>query len=399
MPAIVLSSHTSGMGVISALGLMGVPVVAVYYEEKDMGYVSRYVKERIRAPHPEKHESEFISLLLDKASRYPGCLLVPADDETLGVVSRHKTLLGQHYIVACTGWEVVERLIDKKYIYALADAIGIATPKTLVPGSVEDVENYGRNIEYPCVVKPCQSHRYFEAFRVKMVCVENLEHMLSVYKQAAAVGIEIMLQEYIPGDDSRGVNYNSYFWNGEPLVEFTAQKVRLSPPGFGVPRVVWSKDIPEIIEPGRKILKALNYYGYSCTEFKKDPRDSAYKFMEVNGRHNRSTLLSVRCGINFPWLEYRHLMRGELPAATGYRTGVYWIDEFRDIFSSAKYRKEERYPLGHYIRPYVRPHVFSVLHWKDPMPFVKRCVDSIKMVSQHVLFFLKNDFPRKGVQK
>jgi predicted ATP-grasp superfamily ATP-dependent carboligase len=386
--AIVLSSHVIGLSVIRALGLSGVPVVAVYYEENDMGYVSKYVQEKIRAPHPEKQESQFISLLKDCATRFGGSLLVPADDATLSAVSRHKSRLENYYIVACPEWKITEQFIDKKYTYALAEAIGIPVPKTITPVSLEELEDYAQSIAYPCIVKPCQSHLYFQQFKTKMVRVENSDQMLQAYKQATEAGIEVMIQELIPGDDTQGANYNSYFYNGEPLVEFTAQKVRLSPPAFGVPRVVISKHIPEIIEPGRKIIQALGYHGYACTEFKKDARDGVYKLMEVNGRHNRSGLLSVRCGINFPWIEYQHLVQGKQPSACSYSTGIYWIDEFNDIFRGAKYRHQERYSLMQYIRPYIKNHIFAVLDGKDLRPFLKRAVDIMRMVLRRISFYM-----------
>lgn len=388
-PAIVLSTHTMGLGVIRALGIMGVPIVAVYYDGGDMGYVSKYVKEKICAPHPEKLEGQFVNLLIESATRFGGSLLIPASDETLATVSRHKSLLEHHYTVACTEWEITEQFIDKKHTYALADAIGVPAPKTVVPQSIEDVERYSQTIQYPCLVKPCQSHRYYDLFKEKMVRVDNFDQMLAAYQRAADVGFTVMLQELIPGDDSHGANYNSYFWNGEPLVEFTAQQVRNAPPEFGSPRVVISKDIPEVIEPGRKVLQAMGFYGYSCTEFKKDARDGVYKLMEVNGRHNRSSLLAVRCGINFPWLHYKHLVQGELPSASDYRTGIYWISLARDVVYSAKYRSKERYPLIQYIRPYLRPHVFSSFDWKDPKPFVQRCINLVKEAIQAILFAAK----------
>ena len=52
--------------------------------------------------------------------------------------------------------------------------------------------------------------------------------------------------------------------------------------------MVLSEHVPEVIEPGRKILQAMGFYGYACTEFKRDPRDGSHKLMEVNGRHNLS---------------------------------------------------------------------------------------------------------------
>jgi len=384
-PAIVLSSHTIGLAVIRALGVMGVPVIVVYYEKEDMGYVSKYVKKKIYAPHPERFEDQFIDLLLELSKEVGGGLLIPADDATLMVVSKYKSLLGNHYIVACTEWSITEQFIDKKRTYALAESLGIAHPRTLMPNSDEEVERFGKNVEYPCLIKPCLSHRYFEVFKRKMVKVENINQMLSAYREAMNAGFEVMLQEFIPGDDTHGVNYNSYFCGGKPLIEFTAEKVRLSPPEFGVPRVVISKKIEEVIEPGRKILEAMGFYGYSCTEFKRDVRDGIYKLMEVNGRHNRSGLLAVRCGINFPWVEYSHLVKGEYSAINGYRSGIYWIDEFRDTLHNVKYFRKEGYSLNQYLKPYLKNHIFAVFDSKDPKPFIKRMIDLSKKAFQYIL--------------
>lgn len=379
IPVIVLSSHTMGLGVIRALGIMRVPIYVFYYDMKDMGYVSKYVKESIYCPHPEQNEADFIKLLLEYSKRLQGSLLVPVDDATISVVSKNKTILEKYFKVACTGWETTHKYIDKKYTYELADKIGVPCPKTIVPTNLDDVSSYAKDIQYPCLVKPCESHKYFEIFKKKMVLVNNLDEMIKAYLEADEAGIEVMIQEYIPGEDSRGVNYNSYIIDGKPLAEFTAEKVRYSPPGIGVPRVVVSKSVPEVIELGRKILSALGYYGYSCTEFKKDPRDGIYKLMEINGRHNRSALLAVRCGMNFPWIEYAHFFNKEIKFNRDYQDGIYWVDELRDIIHSIKYYREERYNFKQYIRPYLSPHIFAIFAMKDMKPFFKRICDLVKM--------------------
>jgi D-aspartate ligase len=373
-PAIVLSTHIMGLGVIRGLGVKGVPVIAVQYDDRDMGYASKYVKGRIRAPHPEVHEDQFVDSLVEVADRFGGGVLIPSDDATLVAVSRHKGILERYYSVACTEWAITEKLIDKKHTYALADEIGVPAPRTMVPYSIEDVEDYSGKAQYPCLVKPSQSHRYWGLFKEKMVKVDNIDQMIAAYRQARDAGLEVMLQELIPGVDSSVVNHNSYSWGGEALVEFTAQQLRKAPPETGSPRVVVSRHIPEVIEPGRKILRALGYYGFSCTEFKKDPRDGIYKLMEVNGRHNRSSALAVRCGVNFPWLHYRHLAYGELPSACDYEDDVYWIILDSDLGHSAKNLNKERLSLKQYAQPYLGTHVFAILDWKDPKPFIKRCI-------------------------
>jgi predicted ATP-grasp superfamily ATP-dependent carboligase len=374
-PAVVLSSHAMGLAVIRALGMMGVPVTSVYYGDSDMGFVSKYVTQQIRAPHPERQEREFISLLARHADPARRAVLIPADDATLMTVSKHKDLLESYYVVACTGASISEKFIDKKYTYELAAQIGIPAPKTLVPQSIEDVERCSTILGFPCLVKPRRSHQYFEVFKRKMVRVNTLDQMITEYLKALASGNEVMLQELIPGSDSEGANYNCFVWNEQPLVEFTARKLRLAPPGFGVPRVVVSKAIPEIIEPGRKLLRALGFHGYSCTEFKRDARDGVYKLMEVNGRHNRSGLLALRCGVNFPWIEYQHLLGQAVQLPSRFPEGVYWIDEFKDVTYSIQFAREERYSISDYVRPYLKPHIFAVYSLADPKPFFKRCID------------------------
>jgi predicted ATP-grasp superfamily ATP-dependent carboligase len=373
IPAVVLSSHVIGLAVIRALGMMGVPIISVYYEENDIGFVSKYVRERVKAPHPERDEEGFLRVLMEQGDPTLRRILMPADDATLTIVSKNKKYLETCYIVACVEPLIKEKFINKKYTYEIAEKIGIPSPRTAVLNSADDVEYYSKSIGFPCLIKPCQSHLYFELFRTKMVRVHNIDEAMLEFEKATNAGIEVMLQELIPGDDSRGVNYNSYVWNDEALVEFTAEKVRLSPPAFGVPRVVISKDIPEIIEPGRRILKALGFYGYSCTEFKKDARDGVYKLMEVNGRHNRSGMLALRCGINFPWIEYCHLLGGDIQKPSKYEKGIFWIDEFNDLYRSIQFAGKERYSLYDYARPYLKAHVFATFSLDDPKPFFRRC--------------------------
>lgn len=374
-PAIVVSSYTMGLGVIRGLGSMGVPVVVVRYDPHDMGHVSKYVREVIDAPHPETFEERFVDVLLGQGGRLRGSLLVPASDAALAAVSRNKDVLSETYVVAATDWEVTQRFIEKKYTYALADEAGVPAPRTTIPRSVEDVEGYAASAMFPCLVKPSQGHLYKARFGTKMHRVDDLDELIAAYRRAEDAGLEVMLQEIIPGPDGDGANYNSYTWDGGPPVEFTARKIRGSPPVFGSPRVALSEIVPEVVEPGRRILRALGFSGFSCTEFKRDERDGVWKLMEVNGRHNLSSLLAVRCGVNFPWIEYRHLVEGEHPRSRGQRTGLYWIDLVRDLGCDIGYAGREPYGFRDYVRPYLGPHVFAIADLHDPAPFAVRMAD------------------------
>lgn len=372
-PAVVVGAQTAALGVVRALGRHGVPVVVFHYRPTDTAHRSRYVRQAIRIAPPEPDAAGFVEELLAAAGRFGGGLLIPTADEAVVAVSRNLSTLSRRYSVACASWEVASTFIDKRRTYALAERVGVPCPRTTVPTSSDDVRRYAEGAAFPCLVKPSEGHRFVAKFGTKMFWVETQQELVARYEQAIRAGCDVMLQEFVPGDDGAGVNYNSYWWNGMPLVEFTAAKLRGGPPAVGSPRVLQSRLVPEVLEPGRAILRAMRFSGYACTEFKRDARDGRFKLMEVNVRHNLSTALAVRCGINFPWLQYRHLVHGVPPEPARFEEGVYWIDLLRDVGYSVTRRRSERYRLAEYLRPYFDNHVFAIPSWRDPAPFLWEC--------------------------
>src|SRR5919112_5907299 len=330
--AIVASGSTHALGVVRGPGGQGVPVAVVSYDRRDTATSSRFARDVIQAPHPDKDEAQFVKVLLETAHRCPGSLRIPASDAALGTVARHKTILEDAgLIVASDGAEVTETLLNKATTFALARSAGVPSPATFAVSDEDDVRRFCASAEFPAVLKPELSHIYRELVGVKWTRVDSTEEAVRAYAVARSLSLEVVLQELIPGDELCGVVYNSYFRNGEPLVEFTSRKIRNSPPDTGSPSVVVSEWIPEVVEYGRRLLRAAKFSGYSCTEFKKDPRDGEYKVMEVNARHNLSSLLATRCGLNFPWMQYQHLVKGLEPVQRNYEQGVYWIDVTRDV--------------------------------------------------------------------
>lgn len=373
LPAvIILGAHTVGLGVLRAFKHMNIDKIVVSYDPNDMGRYSRYITHLYDAPHPETQQDDFIAFLIKLADTYSGAMVIPASDASLAAVSHWKAELSRYYTMACTEWYIAEKFIDKKKTYTLAEEAGVPAPRTIIPHNDAQAESYARSVLYPCLVKPCQSHLYFDVFHRKMVYAQDKYELLQAYRQAAAAGLEVVLQEFIPGDDTSGVNYNSYTWDGQQLVEFTASKIRNAPPNLGSPCAAVSSMVDGVLEGGRRILQAMGFYGYACTEFKYDARDGIYKLMEVNGRHNLSTLLAVSCGLNFPVLHYNHLMFGQLPQQMEYRQGSYWIDLTRDVAYHLPRVFKREYPLRQFIEPYRKRHVFAIWDKRDMKPFIKR---------------------------
>jgi predicted ATP-grasp superfamily ATP-dependent carboligase len=371
-PVIVIFTHTVGLAVIRALGERGVPIICLYYRDSEMGHVSRYVQKKIQVPSPVHAEEQFLRALIELAPAYRHSLLIPTDDYTVVSLSKNKSILEDHFVVAAERWDLVSTIIRKYDIYARAVESGVPCPKTFLPDSLQSMADCCEDIAYPCLMKPLEGHKFFDSFREKVFKVQSSQDLYTKFRSLEKAGLQAMIQEIIPGQDSQNVNYNSYFINGQPVAEFTARKVRIEPPFFGSPRVLVSEYIPEVIEPGRRLLQRIGFNGFSCMEFKQDERDKQYKLMEINCRSNLTGLLAVRCGINFPWIMYRHLVYGEVKTGFRFREGVYWIDLLHDVKRCLGRNSQERYRLSECLRPYLHKHIFAVFSLKDPLPFCKR---------------------------
>jgi D-aspartate ligase len=382
-PVLIVGARTMGLAVLRSLKDMDIERIFISYDRDDSGRASRYVNKIIDSPHPESQLDQFAEFMIDLAKSYSGAVIFPASDISLKAISKKKAILRNYFIVGCPEWSIVESIINKKLTYELAEKSGVPCPKTYQLQSVHELEQYLQKITLPCLIKPTQSHLYFSKFHRKMMVVNNKNEAINAYKQASEIGLEVVLQEFIPGPDSNGLNYNSYALNGDVIVEFTGKKIRSAPPNLGSPCVVKSAVIPEIHEVGRKLIASLGFYGYSCTEFKLDPRDGIYKLMEINGRHNLSGILAVYCGMNFPEMHYRHLVLGEIPSQSRYEEGKYWIDLARDFAYYLPLILHGKLSISDFCEPYLSKHVYAILDANDMGPAIKRYKNLFRDVINH----------------
>jgi D-aspartate ligase len=369
------------LGVVRALGEAGVPVYVARYDRRDMAHVSRWVREAFVVPPPQLREEDHVDALLRLPQRLDGAVLMPASDEAVVALARHRARLAKRFVVAAPPWAVVRNFIEKRRTYALVEEAGVPAPRTTTPRSVEEAREAAERFGFPLLLKPSQSHLFYERFGRKMLVVGGMAELEARLAEVQAAGIEVMVQEIVPGDDTEVVNYNAYVVGGRPVAEFTARQLRKAPPHFGSPRVVRSERIEGLFAPGRAVLRAIGLEdGFACSEFKRDPRDGRYRIVDVNGRHNLSGLLAVRCGLNFPLLQYRHLVNGEVPRAARFREGLYWTDVVRDAGYSLRWLLHERYAPWTWLAPYLGPGCDAIFELGDLRPFLHRCTSLVASV-------------------
>ena len=367
-PAIVAGGRSAGLAVIRSLGQAGIPVVCVWHNPREWGRLSKYVSRSVRAPDPLEVDEDYIGVLDELAAEYEGALLVPTTDESLAAIARHKAGLEDRLVVACMDAEGVEGCLNKATTYEMADRAGVPTPQSFSPASSAQLKALRTVLRFPCLLKPTVGHLYLRTFRRKMTMVYNYGELQRAWLEAYELGLEVMVQEFVPGPDHNGVNYNAYVWNGEVLADYTAHKLRSWPEQVGSPRLVLSRNLPEVVQAGRRLVLGVGVQGFVNVEFKLDAGDGVFKLMEINARHNMSSALSVRCGVNFPLMQYRHLIADCRPEPCTAAEGIYWISLVADMERGLQLAKRGRLPRG-YARPYFSPRVYDYPDWRDPGPF------------------------------
>lgn len=367
VPALVITGHLS---LVRSLGRRGVPVISVQYSHADTGHLSRYSSGRLEVPSPLDDEGGFVEALLAAGERYPGAVLIPMFDGPLMACSKHKVALSEYYLVAASDWETTRIYLEKSRTFELATSLGIPLPLTSAVDSFESAKETTGRLRPPYLVKPVLTHQFQSRFGSKMIPADTSHELENALRRCLDEGMPVMVQEFIPGGPANGAVYAGYFDEGECLAETTHGKVRDGPPVYGSPRVAISKHIPEIIEPSRRLMEATAFTGFACVEFKRDHRDGVFKLMEVNARHNLAGALHVKSGVDYPWIQYEHLVYGRRPDPVTARDGIYWIDVFRDIGYTMRGWRSEGLTFGEFIKPYVHSAAFRRFDWRDPLPFL-----------------------------
>ncbi|MFL5920198.1 MAG: hypothetical protein ACJ75D_02700 [Gaiellaceae bacterium] len=319
-PAVVVDvGWVNGLAAIRSLGRAGIRVLALDHRRSALGFRSRYA-EPVVTPDPQDEEV-FISFLagLDVEA----APVFATHDEPLNAIARGAERLGGRFLYPFPPWEVLARIQTKRGQLDAAERAGVPTPRTAYPGSAAEARAAAERLGFPVLVKPSSTEGFKRRFGRQAFRCETAAEVERVY--AGAQPYEPMVQEVIPGGDDELYTLGSYLArDGAALGLFCGRKLRQTPPGVGTCRVGEALWVEEVVEQGLRLLRALEFHGLSQVEFKRDPRDGAYKLMEVNPRLFQWHGLAAACGVDLPLIAYRDLTGAQVEPASANGTRKRW---------------------------------------------------------------------------
>jgi D-aspartate ligase len=366
---VVLGGDYVGLGVVRSLGPRGVPLCVVD-DELSISPFSKHVEKaiRIQSIGDQDHTAEHL-LRLGRKHGLEGWVLFPTRDESVAALSRHREALSELYRVSSPGWDCFEWAWDKRKTYQLAERLGIPTPRTWYPRTVDEVEAV--DCEPPFVVKPAIKPRFLAATKKKAWRADSRGELARMFAEALSVtdGEPIMVQEFLPGFGERQFAYCALFKEGRALASMVARRVRQHPMDFGrASTYVETVGAPEIEELGRSFLAEIDFHGLVEVEFKHDPTTGNYNLLDMNARCWGYHSLGVAAGVDFPYLCYADQLGEPVGPEKRARTGVSWMRLLTDAPTAALEIRARRLSIRSYLAELRGRPAEAVFSVRDPKP-------------------------------
>lgn len=310
--------------IIRSLAQAGAQVIAAAPKALSAGFLSRHTVARVRYPNAEHDPEGAVEGILAGARRFGANLVIPLTDRVGVALSDAAERFGDVCPIALPDPASLELSRDKAATLELARSLGMAVPRTIVVGTVEEAQQAAAGLRWPIVLKPQYSHRAvgdgpLRAFAVVFAASPSeLANKMAMYEGRCRV----LLQEFVVG---RGEGVELLLHEGRPLAAFQHRRLREVPPTGGTSSL--RESVP--LEPSRyqeavALLRGMRWTGLAMVEFRVNGRDAV--LMEVNGRIWGSLPLAVQSGMDFPVRLAKLYLSGPpasgVPVATTYRHGV-----------------------------------------------------------------------------
>ncbi len=272
---------------------------------------SKIVHVDVVEPNIEDDEV-FVKTLTSFAEKHSGktLLLVPCGDNYIKLLVRNQDELRGLYRFECIDEELLMKLSIKESFYKVCEEHGFSFPKTAAC-TTDNYRDIKLDFDFPVIIKPSNSVAYWNAsfpHKKKVFIAESKAEFDSILEAIYSSSYQdhLILQEYIPGDDSN-MRVMNCFCGKDKKVKLIALGNALleehSPEGIGSYAAIINGYDEDLSEMMKNFLEGIGYIGFANFDMKYDSRDGTYKLFEMNLRQGRSSFFVTAAGYNLAkWL-------------------------------------------------------------------------------------------------
>jgi D-aspartate ligase len=373
--ALVLHSDIGALTVIRSLGKFGVTVVCADSDPDGYACHSRYCSDTLRLPDVNADELGVLDALdryADGQSHKP--VLYPLSDQYVLFVSNYRDQLADKFQFILAGDECLVRLVNKVKMFEISREHSLPVPLTRLPKSNNELRAIADELGFPCLLKTTYSHSPLKETGNYMTKVSDFAELKEKYDELSAIDPDLMIQEYISGEDDNVHIFAAYFDQmGKPKMVFTGRKLRQSPIDFGAGSICVCVENAELRQIMIDFCESIGYRGNIDVGLKWDPEQQVYKVLDINPRlgMNHRTFISADKSMDMVRAQFLDLT-GKLPEELQPRLGRKWVVEDSDIRSAILYMRAGRLGFMDWLKSYKGAEEFAFFDWQDWRPWLRR---------------------------
>lgn len=348
MPRVLVTdaSERAALAVIRSLGKKNIEVTAADSTKFNIGFLSKYCKQKILYPPPELEKTKFVKAMLKLIRDESFDLLIPITDLAMVPIIEQKEDFEQYTKVATPSYSTTIKALDKIETLRIAQLHGISYPKTVFGKDVDNIHEFSKEVRYPVVIRPRMKVTWIgEKALILKVTQNNYAYspqdlttkwmrLVSVLKKVELQEDFLMVQEFVQGE---GYGVEALMHDGEPKALFMHRRLREYPTTGGASTLRESVRDDKLALSGIRLLQAMRWDGVAMVEFRVNTSTREPRLIEVNGRFWGSLPLAINSGVDFPYLLYKSLVNKEDFSRSEYRIGLqqrWFAGDFLWLYSS-----------------------------------------------------------------
>jgi predicted ATP-grasp superfamily ATP-dependent carboligase len=281
---------------------------------------SRYCLRRLVLPDLIADRPAFIAAVTEFVRDHAPRVILPTGDVTIGVLRQYREQLAElGCVLALASESALDIANDKDRTLTLAEQLGIAQPKSLRIGWLDDLAVAVTEFGFPFVLKPTISWTGGTVERLVPVDVIDQDEASEVTERILKAGAGVLAQQWVPG---RREGVTLLIAGDEVMAACGHIAHRTTPPLGGASVVRESIQAPaDTLDAAVRLAKAIGLQGACEVEFRRDAEDRPL-LMEINARLAGTIENAVQAGVDFPLMIWQWATGQDVAHVTGYRSGI-----------------------------------------------------------------------------
>lgn len=287
---LVPEAGKQALAMIRGLKELGCHVTVAGNSKLNAGISSNLPDKKIIVDGLLVDEKESVEFILEEVKSGAYDVLMPIGEKSTNIVTANEKELKQYVKLACAPRDMYIKVFNKQTTFDYAMSLGIPCPYTRV--SMQPVEDFIAHAHFPVIIKPRQGvgsigfHKF------------NTEEELRERLQDSSFNIDdYVLQEFVEFEHRIGA---LVFMDkkGNVCTNYATDVLRWFPLDAGSAIMVKTANAPDILEQNNRLLKALQWQGYSAACYMIEKKTGTPKLLEINGRIPATVKLAFLCGFN-----------------------------------------------------------------------------------------------------